>query len=867
MPKVVIELQANTQAAVAQIQQFARAQKDAFDAIRAGNPSLVDSQVKISKLTDAKKAATGAAQTWGGALQQLPGPLGGISSQVQSLAGMMTGPAGIATAMVAAGVAALGLVNSFADSIETLDNLSAQTGLAVASLQAFQQAAIEAGESPDALITGLGKVNAAINDVLTGTKDAGKAFMAIGVDIRQMVKDGASAEQILEATAKALAKIEDPTERAARQMEIFGVKGKAMGVIMDTLAHESLEDYIDQMRDAGIVTSDEANRMARDFDKGMDSIKRSMKGAATSMAVDILGLIDVAKKSWAQLVNIFTMGAAEAGKAAAEAMAAAAERPPPQDIGTGGAPRTLVAAPGPSEADVKKAEEAYERIAIAAAKASGKVLEAIEMEREARNKAMDEELAIAEKKYMELLKLPDKAEEAAKLRLEAEQKYQNEGLISEQKYADDRIAILNKWAVDAAAAIQPLGEEFAGLGKKFEAAAFVKKSDDVIKGLEGMKTAIANGEKAFQQYGLSVDDVQKIVDKYKEKQQEAIAKGIDPFAEAERRKKTAIDEAKKATDDAKKAADEATEATKRKAEAEKKAIAVLKECAANVAKLNELYWKTADAAQKSAIDRAEAEGRVQTAISLTLARQIEEAEAEDTLNRQKADQLEKLTGDYEKADKIREMSNQATIDKIVTAEREAADKRLAIETKLNQERTASLEAWADQMNKVNDEYIARVEGSFLVFTKKMQQQMQQTFTAALPPKPGGGTWTVNEVLRMTSAQFQALWAKANEPSSSTKKFQLGGIVPGSGPVPIIAHGGEMILTKAQQQAMGGGTVNIVNVNGSADVNSVAQAVTRSLDEAGRRRMSGAQSVSRRGANGNGFADVSGTIESAIRRVG
>src|SRR4030095_9300265 len=113
------------------------------------------------------------------------------------------------------------------------------------------------------------------------------------------------------------------------------------------------------------------------------------------------------------------MGAAPAGKAAAEAMKAASERPPPQDVGTGGKPRTI-ATPGPSEADIKKAEEAYEKIAVAALKATGKVLEPTERERTSRNKAMDEELAIAEKKYMELLKLPGKAEEAAKLRLEAE---------------------------------------------------------------------------------------------------------------------------------------------------------------------------------------------------------------------------------------------------------------------------------------------------------------------------------------------------------------------------------------------------------------------------------------------------------------
>jgi hypothetical protein len=927
LPKVVIELQANTQAAVAQIQQFARAQKDAFDAVRAGNPALVDAQVKISKLTDAKKAATSAAQTWGSALQQLPGPLGGIASQVQSLAGMMTGPAGIAAAMTAAGVAVLGFVNHFADSIEQLDNLSAQTGLAVASLQAFQQAAIEAGESPDALVAGLGKVNAAINDVLTGTKDAGKAFNAIGVDIQQMVQDGASAEQILEATAKALAKIEDPTERAARQMEIFGIKGKAMAVIMDTLAHQSIPEFVDGFRTAGIVTSEEANRMARDFDKSMDSIKRNFKASAQSMAVDMLGLIDVAKKTWTQLVNIYTMGAEAAGKAAAKAMAEAGERPPPQDPGTGGKPRTI-ATPGPSEADVKKAEEAYEKIALAALKATGRMLDAIEMERAARNKAMDEELGAAEKKYMELIKLPGKAEEAAKLRLEAEQKYQNLGLISEQKYAEDRAAILMKWVTDAMAAIKPLGEEFATLGQKFEAAAFVKKSDDAIKGFESMKAAIVGGDESFKKFGISLADIQGIIDKYTDAQKTAIKEGIDPFTEAEKKKKVAVDEAKKAVEAAQKvsenfekmaksgasytqtskalrqawldgtmtltqynaeldkllvkekagtfAKEAMTAATKKQTEADQAAAEEGKALADSIGKLHDLYWDTADAARKSAIERAQAEGRVQTAISLTRNHAIELAEREDALNRQKADDLAALAGDYEAADKIREMSNQATMDKIVVAEREAAQKRLAIEAKLNQERTAHLQAWADEMNRVNDEYIARVEGSFIVFTKKVTQHMQQmqTFVSAvLPPKPGGGIWTVNDVLKMTQAQLDAITAAAknipagNDGGARTKRFQLGGIVPGSGPVPIIAHGGEMVLTRAQQQAMGGGTVNIVNVNGSADVNSVAQAVTRSLGEAARRRTSGAPGLSKPRTSGRGFADVSGTIESAKRVVG
>jgi hypothetical protein len=771
VPKVVIELQANTQAAVAQIQQFARAQKDAFDAVRAGNPALVDSQVKISKLTDAKKAATSAAQTWGSALQQLPGPLGGITSQVQSLAGMMTGPAGIATAMTAAGVAALGLVNNFADSIERLDNLSAATGLAVSSLQAFEQAAIEAGESPDALIAGLGKVNVAINDVLTGTKDAGKAFEAIGVPINQMVKDGASAEQILEATAKALANIEDKTERAARQWEIFTAKGKAMGILMDTLAHESIEDYINRMREAGIVTSDEANRMARDFDKGMDSMKRSMKAAATSMAVDILGLIDVAKKSWTQITNIFTMGAAAAGKAAADAMAAAGERPPPQDIGTGGKPRTI-ATPGPSEADIKKAEEAYDRIAVAALKSTGRTLEAIELERTQRNKAMDEELAAAEKKYMELLKLPGKAEEAAKLRLAAEQKYQNEGLVSEQKYADDRAAILNKWAEDAIGIMGKLGPAFEKATNALKLDKFMGDTGKSIQVLENLKASLGDTHPAAAKLGEAIVKLQK-------QMVEAAQKGFPPVTE----------EAKKTT-------------------------AAMKETSTAAEQMD--MWFKADAftigTLTSAAKAASAE-LIQVGIAVPVHafsglhqelgagterlyhynKQIEQTDVELT------DVTETLgTASEASANWTHEINSlnaeMAAMDSVIyTAEHGAQnlqDRMLGV--------TDETRKAADAFNKTAD------AAKMMASSVRDAAQSNTVYTASLAGVVGGtgpgGMITAMDILggrlRAGPAFFE------------TKRFQFGGIVPGSGPVPIIAHGGERILTKAQQQAGGFGAVTI-----------------------------------------------------------
>src|SRR4030095_9743243 len=81
MPRVVIELQANTQDAVQQIQQFAKAQKDAFDAIRAGNPALEDARIKVSTLSEAYRGLAKAQQD----LVQGPSPAASIQTITKAL--------------------------------------------------------------------------------------------------------------------------------------------------------------------------------------------------------------------------------------------------------------------------------------------------------------------------------------------------------------------------------------------------------------------------------------------------------------------------------------------------------------------------------------------------------------------------------------------------------------------------------------------------------------------------------------------------------------------------------------------------------------------------------------------------------------
>ncbi len=278
MPRVVITLEAQTAEAVRAIQQVAKAQKDTFDVLKAGNPTMRDAHVRVSRLTTAKQEAFRATQQWQGVLQVLPGQLGAVASQATTLATALKGPGGVVVAIGAVVAAGVGLAKSLADDIERLTNVSRQTGLAVSSLQAFEHAAKQAGEAPETLVQGLGRVNQEINQLLLGKAKAGEAFAAIGVDLRELVRAGATTEEILEATARALAAIEDPARRAAAQMDLFGTRGRAMSTVLDALVKDGIGGYVKGLEAAGIVTSQKTNEMAIAFDVMVDQQIEAAKG-------------------------------------------------------------------------------------------------------------------------------------------------------------------------------------------------------------------------------------------------------------------------------------------------------------------------------------------------------------------------------------------------------------------------------------------------------------------------------------------------------------------------------------------------------------------------------------------------------------
>jgi hypothetical protein len=122
MPRVVIELQATTQQAVQAIQQFAKAQRDAFDAIRAGNPMLAEAAIKVSTLTQAYGQLAKATQDV--AIQGPP-----AAASIQTITKAMTDARGAVIAYGTATSAQKAATSEFLDGLAAGAN-KAGTGLA-----------------------------------------------------------------------------------------------------------------------------------------------------------------------------------------------------------------------------------------------------------------------------------------------------------------------------------------------------------------------------------------------------------------------------------------------------------------------------------------------------------------------------------------------------------------------------------------------------------------------------------------------------------------------------------------------------------------------------------------------------------------
>ncbi|GAB6188017.1 phage tail tape measure protein [Thermopirellula anaerolimosa] len=228
--------------------------------------------------------------------------------------------------MLSAGMAAvgglLGASGLFASMGDRVAKASQRTGIGVERLSELAYAAEQSGADLATLEAGLRRMQKTIAEAAGGSESAQEALANLGMSIQQLA--GLSPDRQFMLIADRLAKIANPTERAAAAMELFGRSGTQL-LPMIANGAAGLEALAERARQLGLVMATEDAEAAVVFGDLVSDLWKTVKmgvfviGSAlapvlTDFVQRALGVIrsitDWIKANKAVVVTIFKVAAA-----------------------------------------------------------------------------------------------------------------------------------------------------------------------------------------------------------------------------------------------------------------------------------------------------------------------------------------------------------------------------------------------------------------------------------------------------------------------------------------------------------------------------------------------------------------------------
>ncbi len=279
----------------------------AAQGIRAGRAFI---ELGVSdKLTKGLRAAQKRLQAFGEGLRSIGTRLGAIGASALT--------------------ALFGTAKTFADMGDSLDEMSARTGVSVETLSELGFAAELAGADLETLETGIRKMQKTISEAIGGSKSAADALAQLGLTIADL--KGLNPEQQFKLIADRISRITDPTLRAALAMEVFGKSGtRLLPLIQD--GAKGLAKFQEQARALGLTVSTQAAKDAAVLADALDTVWRVLKQAvftigsalaptitelANKVTRAVVAFMNWVKENKALVVTVFQVAAGVAAAGAA----------------------------------------------------------------------------------------------------------------------------------------------------------------------------------------------------------------------------------------------------------------------------------------------------------------------------------------------------------------------------------------------------------------------------------------------------------------------------------------------------------------------------------------------------------------------
>jgi len=214
---------------------------------------------------------------------------GQMQTQANALSGIITKiKASYALAAGVIGGAFVGAITSAikstADHLDALDEMAVKTGVSVEMLTSLELAAKQNGVSMDQLATSIRMMYRSMNEAAEGTKESADAYERLGVNVRDASGKLKSGNEAFLEVADAVAKIQNPAERSAMAMKVFGRAGSEMLPMLEG-GKEALKGYIDEARRLGLIYTDEDAKRGAAFNDQLDAFTKVLTRLKETVAM------------------------------------------------------------------------------------------------------------------------------------------------------------------------------------------------------------------------------------------------------------------------------------------------------------------------------------------------------------------------------------------------------------------------------------------------------------------------------------------------------------------------------------------------------------------------------------------------------
>lgn len=250
--------------------------------ISANTAQLATAVAEVNKRLDEMGSAGKKAADDLGALKNIEIAklaLGGIKAAGSAFLSLSTSVVGAMQSVVDFG-------KTVADELDSLNDVANRTGVGVEALQAYGAAAKLSGTDIETFAKSLQKLSVNIGNA-TDEKTA-KKFTDLGVSFEAL--KAASPTEQFEMVADAIAKIQDPAERAAAAVKVFGKGGIELGPLFSE-GPGALAKMREEAVALGLVVSEDSVKSIAAMNDAFDKVWMTVKGLTGQIVGELAGPI------------------------------------------------------------------------------------------------------------------------------------------------------------------------------------------------------------------------------------------------------------------------------------------------------------------------------------------------------------------------------------------------------------------------------------------------------------------------------------------------------------------------------------------------------------------------------------------------